>query len=314
HLPDREGPLAQRLGLDVLTFRQKRRAMLDRLLDARGDRPRPLLDDKVLADWNGLMIASLATAARVLDRDDYAEAASGAAAFVLREMRLDDGRLLHRWRDGEAAVDGYLDDYAFLAWGLIELSQATGEAAHLRTALDLHSRMRDLFEDPEGGYFLTQADARGLLVRQKALDDGALPSGNAIAALNGIRLAHLTGDAETEAAAHAALRADARIRAHPTGHAAHLLAAQVALGPAPEIVIASGDGADAMREAIDAVYAPGAWHLTQSEPLVEIAPFTAHQTARDGRATAYVCERGACQAPTTDPEVAADALAALYAG
>ncbi|OZC02128.1 thioredoxin domain-containing protein [Rubricoccus marinus] len=316
HLPEPEAPLAERLGMTPEAFRLRRRDLLDRLLDARASRPRPLLDDKVLADWNGLAIAALAVAARVFDRSDYAEAASRAADFVLREMRTPEAGLLHRWREGEAAVDGFLDDYAFMAWGLLELYQTTFDAARLQTALDLHRQTRERFEDASGGYFLTEAGTPGLLVRQKALDDGALPSGNAVAAMNGIRLAQLTGDRETENAALAALSADARIRAHPTGHTFHLLAAQLALGPAPEVVLAvdEASGGEEMTRAIRGVYAPGALLLKRSEPLAEIAPFTAEQTARDGLATAYVCERGACQAPTTSAPEAARTLDALHGG
>ena len=314
HLPDDPAPLAASLGMDEETFRQRRREALDRLLAARASRPRPLLDDKVLADWNGLAIAALAVAARTFGRDDFSQAASGAADFVLGEMRQTDGSLLHRWREGEAAVPGFLDDYAFLAWGLLELYQTTFDAARLQTALDLHRETCQRFESEEGGYFLTEAGARGLLVRQRALDDGALPSGNAVAAMNGLRLAHLTGDRAMEDAALAALAADARIRAHPTGHTVHLLAAQLALGPAPEVVVATGEGERTMWDALRGVYAPGALLLRTGEPLAEIAPFTAEQNARNGRATAYVCERGACQAPTTDPEQAARTLDALYSG
>ena len=229
-------------------------------------------------------------------------------------MRRPDGSLLHRWREGEAAVPGFLDDYAFLAWGLLELYQTTFDASRLETALDLHRETRQRFESEAGGYFLTEAGARGLLVRQRALDDGALPSGNAVAAMNGLRLAHLTGDRAMEEAALAALEADARIRAQPTGHTVHLLAAQLALGPAPEVVVASGEGEADMWSALRSIYAPGAFFLRTSEPLATLAPFTAEQNARNGRATAYVCERGACQAPTTDPQDAARTLGALYPG
>jgi uncharacterized protein YyaL (SSP411 family) len=312
HLPDEPSVLAASLGLSPEAFQDQRRRHLDRLLDARAARPRPLLDDKVLADWNGLAIAALALAGRVLDRPDYVDAASGAAAFVLREMRTADGALMHRWREGEPAVPGFVEDYAFLAWGLIELAQATRDVSHIQTALALHRETRARFESPDGGYFQTEADARGLLVRPRSLDDGALPSGHAVAILNGMRLARLTNEAVTEDAALAGLASDARLRAHPTGHAAHLLAAQVALGPSPEVVVASGEGEGAVWRALREVYAPDALLLARTPALSGIAPFTAEQSAQDGGATVYVCRRGACQAPTTDPEVASRSLDALY--
>ena len=329
HLPEDEGPLAARLGMTPEAFRETRRTHLDALLEARAARPRPLLDDKVLADWNGLAIAALATAGRVFGREDYVTAAERAAAFVLGEMQArvasgaggspDDAGagtpatgLFHRWREGEAAVPGFLEDYAFMAWGLIELAQATGDMGHLAAALALHRQTRARFEAPSGGFFQTEKGTPGLLVRPRALGDGALPSGHAVAATNGLRLARLTGRADLEDSALTALASDARLRAHPTGHAAHLLAAQVALGPAPEVVVAGGEGEAEMRAALGGVYAPGALLLASGGPLAALAPWTAAQTARDGRATAYVCTDGACQAPTTDPAEAARTLDAVY--
>ncbi|MEM1055907.1 MAG: thioredoxin domain-containing protein [Bacteroidota bacterium] len=312
HLPDDPAALAKTLDLDLATFHQQRADLLRTLFEARASRPRPLLDDKILADWNGLAIAALAISARVFSREDYAEAAVRAAEFVLQQLRHPDGRLLHRWRDGDAAIPGFLDDYAFLAWGLIELHAATQDVRYLRLALDLHHQTRDHFEDSEGGYFLTEAGSPGLLVRQRALDDGALPSGNAVAAMNGVRLGALTGDPDLTEPASRALAADARVRAHPTGHAAHMLAAQLLTGPLPEIVTAPGEGMAAMEKALQAVYAPGSLRLWASDALSEIAPFTAGQVARDGRATAYICRGGACQAPTTDPTEAARTLASMY--
>ncbi|MEM6328599.1 MAG: thioredoxin domain-containing protein [Bacteroidota bacterium] len=313
HLPDDPARLGDALGRTEAEVLARRREILDRLFRARNVRPRPLLDDKILTDWNGLAIAALATAARVFSREDYAAAAHRAAEFVLTHLHRPDGSLLHRWRDGEAAVPGFLDDYAFLALGLTDLYAATDEARYLGLAMDLHRQTRERFEAPEGGYYLSEPDP-GLIVRQRALDDGALPSGHAIACLNGLRLGVLAGEPEWEASTRRALASDARLRAHPSGHTAHLLAAQIALGPAVEIVIAPGEGEDTLREALREVYAPGAVFLRATPEVAALVPFTASQTARDGLATAYICENGACQAPTTDPTEAPRTLAETVSG
>ena len=312
------GPLdavAARLGLAPDALRRRLDSLRPRLLAARSRRPRPLLDDKILTDWNGLAIAALAVAARTFDRPDYARAAEQAAAFVLDALRADSGDLLHRWHRGRAGIDGMLDDYAFLVWGLIELYQTTFEPTALATALDLHDRMDARFARPEGGWYVSPEDAPDLLVRQQALDDGALPAGNSVATRNALRLARLTGRADLEAAAHRALAAPAVVREHASGFTHLMTAGAFALGPSQEVVVAEGEGWEAMVAALRAVYAPFAvWALrtpgTGPTPLAELSPFAAEQTALDGQATAYVCQDHACQAPTTDPDAARQSLAA----
>ena len=328
HLPSPDlaaGPhaaAAARLGLSPDALRQRLDGLRPRLLAARAQRPRPLLDDKVLADWNGLAVAAFAVAARTLDRPDYAAAAGQAAEFVLTEMRTDAGDLLHRWRDGQAGIPGLLDDYAFVVWGLIELYQTTFDEAHLAAALDLHDRMREHFERPEGGYFVSPEDAPDLLVRQQNLDDGALPAGNSVAALNGLRLGRITGRTELEEAGHRALRAPEVVREHPSGFTHLMTAAAFALGPSQEVVIAGDRAApdtDALVEAVRQVYAPFAVTVLRAPgsgpaPVTELVPFAAEQTALDGRATAYVCQDRACQAPTTEPDAARESLADAVRG
>ena len=170
HLPDpdlaAEDPLAgaaDGLGVDAESVRLRLDGVRERLLRARARRPRPLLDDKVLTDWNGLALAALAVAARTLRQPAYAEAATEAAGFLLSTMRTDGGGLLHRYRNGEAGIDGLLDDYAFLVWGLTELYQTTFDEGHLAAALDLHARMRARFEAESGGYYVSPEDAPDLI-------------------------------------------------------------------------------------------------------------------------------------------------------
>ncbi|MEM0961148.1 MAG: thioredoxin domain-containing protein, partial [Bacteroidota bacterium] len=308
---------AQRLDLDVSDARDRLASIRQRLLETREQRPRPLLDDKVLTDWNGLAVAALAVAGRVFGRSDYAEAARQAVAFLLGTMRTEDG-LLHRYREGKAAIPGLLDDYAFLVWGLVELYQTEFDEAHLEAALRLHGQMRERFENPEGGYFLSPEDAPDLIVRQRALDDGALPAGNSVAVLNGLRLAALTGDSDLTDAAYRGLRVPETVRKHPSGFTHLMAAAAFAHGPSQEIVLAGERGASdthALLAAVRSVYAPHAVVAlrtpgTGEARLALLAPFTAAQESQDGRATAYVCRDHACETPTTNSDAARAALAA----
>ncbi|MDD5556658.1 MAG: thioredoxin domain-containing protein [bacterium] len=316
HVPVPPDEFARREGID--------RAALDRtieecrrlLLAARGRRVRPHRDDKILADWNGLMIAALAKAAASFDEPAYAEAAARAARFILDRMRAADGTLLHRYRDGEAAIPGFLDDHAFLAWGLLELYGATFRPEWLREALDLADRMRRRFRAPGGGLAFTAAGAEPLILRPADAHDGAHPSGQSVAAAVLFRLGRMTGREELEEAAADCLRAlSGAATASPAGHA-HLMSAVLdALRPGPEIVIA-GDPrrADTGRlvRAARAPFMPGAAILLHpggraGAELERLAPFVKGMGTVDGAAAAYVCEAYACALPVTD----ADALARM---
>ena len=212
--------------------------MKEKLFTIRSKRPRPMLDDKVLADWNGLMIAALARGARVTGKPEYAAAASKAADFILGGMRTSEGRLLHRYREGEAAIPGYLDDYAFLIWGLIELYEATFEARWLSEALELTGSMIELFgdsDDEKGGFFFTGSDAEKLIVRTKEIYDGAVPSGNSVAALCLLRLGRMTGRTDLESAADALLKEfSGPFSGSAAAYTQMLIALDFALGPGRE--------------------------------------------------------------------------------
>jgi hypothetical protein len=163
------------------------------LLAARGRRVRPHRDDKVLADWNGLMIAALARAGAVFAETRYADEAAGAARFALAALRGAEGSLRHRYRGGEAACPGVLDDYAFLAWGCLELHAATGEGRWLEEAAGLAAALEERFGDGTGGYFFSAADPL-LPLRQVVATDAALPAGVAVAAEVLLRLGAATGE------------------------------------------------------------------------------------------------------------------------
>lgn len=234
----------------------------------------------------------------------------GAAEFIFGRMSRADGALFHRYRDGEVAIAGMLDDYAFLTWGLIELYEATFDERLLERAL-AHTRfmLHHFLDDGSGGFFMTGGDAEALLARPREVYDGAIPSGNSAAAMNLIRLARFTGDMEYDRRGRAVIDAfGAQLTRAPMAHCALLLAVDFMLGPSFEVVIVGtrgGEDVAAMASALESVYQPNRVVLFRAtedaDAIARIAPYTKDQVAlEDGRATAYVCREFACQRPVTD--------------
>jgi uncharacterized protein len=211
---------------------QRTNIALARLFAVRELRIHPDKDDKILTDWNGLMITVFATAAQVFQRPEYADAAAKAADFILARLRTPDGRLLHRYRDAEASLPAYADDYAFFISGLIELHLAAREPRYLEEALLLNSIfIRHFWDNDHGGFFFTADDGEKLLVRKKEIYDGAIPSGNSMALLNLVRLARITGDPDiAEMAAKTARSFYAAVRQAPTAYTYFLLALDFRFG------------------------------------------------------------------------------------
>ncbi len=300
--------LARELGIEEPEAVRRLEAARLKLFAMREQRVRPHKDDKILTDWNGLMIVALAKAARVLDEPKYATAAQRAADFVLDRLRDSRGRLLKRFRDGEAGLPAHLDDYAFLVWGLLELYESSFEVRNLQAALELNREMlRHYWDDAVGGLFFTADDGEALLARTKEVYDGALPSGNSVAMLNLLRIARITGDSALEDKTAAISRTfSADLSRAPSAHTQFLGALDFALGPSFEIVIAGDPARDDTREmlrTLRGIFLPNAVVLLRpdgSAGITRIAEFTQSQTAVDGKATAYVCVNHACQAPTTD--------------
>ncbi|MEE8441637.1 MAG: thioredoxin domain-containing protein [Spirochaetia bacterium] len=282
-----------------------------RLLEAREQRERPLLDDKILTDWNGLMIAAYARAGRVFDEPGYVAAAADAFSFVMTTLRRPDGRLLHRYRDGDAGIEGHLDDYAFLLWGAVELYGATYDPEFLGSALSIAETMvADFWDDANGGLFFTSAQTDTALVRQKVSIDTDLPSGNSVAMLQLARLARLTGRVEFEDRAWDIGRAfGAFIEQVPEGYTHMLTAVEYLAFPSYEVVVVGPRGSavtEEMLERLRLTYLPGMVVL-HKEPkdsrLSDIAEFTRYHTLLNDQPTVYVCQNFACQLPTNDVEV-----------
>ncbi|MDN5326218.1 MAG: uncharacterized protein PWP41_914, partial [Moorella sp. (in: firmicutes)] len=283
-------------------------AAREKLFAAREKRVHPHRDDKILTAWNGLMIAALARGAWVLDEPAYAAAAARAARFILTRSRDAEGRLQASFREGRVAFPAFLDDYAFLTWGLIELYQATFETGYLREALALTRQMQELFRDEGGGYFFTPHGAGELPVRPREVYDGAIPSGNSVAALNLLRLARITGDSRLEEEAAAQIRALAgTVAEYPRGYSFYLCALDFYLGPVTEIVLAgereTGD-TRALLRVLRAAYLPSAVLVLrpggrEGEEVTRLIPYTAGQEPVNGKATLYLCRNFACRAPVT---------------
>ncbi len=294
-----------------------------RLFDVRCERPRPHLDDKVLAAWNGMMVAALARAAHVLDgeaAERSRRAAVRAAAFV-RDRLWDAGRgvLARRWhasqtRGGNGSIDGYAEDYACVIWGLLELVQATGDAEWLDWALELQARQDELFRDEaNGGWFATTGDDPSVLLRVKEEHDGAEPAAGSIAVGNLQTILHLTGDGAATSRA-AEVLAGFGGRFGQSARSSPMMMAALARHHAPpggvsQVVIlgAPGDAAtQALERVVAARYLPFAVRLVVSPGeaqarLAERAPFIGAMRQIDGRPTAYVCADFACREPVTEP-------------
>jgi uncharacterized protein YyaL (SSP411 family) len=309
----REGSLkktALKLGAGEDELRGVLETAKEKLFRHRQGRVHPHRDDKVLTDWNGLAIAALAKAGRALDEPRYTEAAEEAAAFILSEMRTEEGRLLHRYREGEAKVDAYTDDYAFVVWGLLELYESTFEPEYLKEAIALNEELIKHFWDTEyGGFFFTADDGERLFVRTKEFYDGAIPSGNSVAMSNLLRLGRITGDSKMEEhASEIARSASQSVEKRPSGFTALLSSLDFGIGPTLEVVICGTEDAADTQELLRAVsgkYAPHAVVLFRDPDgnrsvLDDIAPWVKEMGKVDDRAAAYVCEGRTCLLPTTE--------------
>jgi uncharacterized protein YyaL (SSP411 family) len=272
----------------------------ERLLAIRAERRQPLRDDKAIASWNGLALAALAEAARRLDRADWLEAAERLGEHLLGPLQDEDGRVLRSIRDGRVSGPGFLDDYANVAHGLLELHVATGALEWLHEARRIAVRAVDLFADDErGGFFLAPHDGEALATRAKDVDDDPLPSGNSMLASVLIRLGRLWGDDALVGRGEEVLRLLAPAMARvPRALSWALCTLHLDLSPPRELAIVGDVRADVARAAL-AAFAPTT--VVAVGPAGDV-PLLAGKHLVDGRTTVYVCERFACRAPVTRPE------------
>ena len=313
HLAEPLETTAARLGMEPDALRRRLETIRGALFQARGKRVRPHLDDKILTDLNGLMIAALAYGSRVLGAGEYLEAAVRALSFVLRNLRGEDGRLRHAYRPagGGPMPPGTLDDHAFLLWGLLEVYRTGYDPSRLKQALDLSREMLAHFrDDRSGALFFTAHDAERLPVRRLDAYDAAVPSGNSVAAHCLLRLARMIHAPDLESTAHDILRAfSAKMKQLPAGFTHLLSALDQAVGSGATVVVNGfrTDGATrAFLHALDGRYLPETEvmlrPLDDPEPLDDLTEYTRGQGLLDGRSAAYVCRDFACARPVNTPE------------
>jgi uncharacterized protein YyaL (SSP411 family) len=306
--------VAADLGTTPEDARRRIEEMRATLLTARTKRIPPPVDRKVVTAWNGLAVSAFARASRVLG-DPTLLATARATAEALLAHRTQD-RLPRYVLDGAPRGDAYLDDYAFLVAGLLDLWEATGETRWLRDAIALQGTLDSRFPDPAGGYFQTADDHEALLTREKPDYDGAEPSGNSVAYLNLLRLHELTTDDAWRVRADALLAAfGPRLVMRPSTMPYLLSGLEFEAVPVKEIVLVSPSGTDALapflRE-LDRTFLPSHVLATVAgapdAELARLVPLVAEKPPLDGRPTAYVCERRVCKRPTADPAVFAEQL------
>ncbi len=279
-----------------------------KLFAVREKRIHPHKDDKILTSWNGLMIAAFSRGAQVFGEPKYTEAATRAADFILKTLRQKDGALLKRYRQGDAAITGHLDDYAYFVWGLIDLYEATFEVKYLKAALELNMLViADFWDEKGGGFFFSGKRNEQLIAQTKEIYDGATPSGNSVAFMNMLRLGRMTGDVELTKRAGRIMGTFAEtISTYPSGYTQFLCALDFATGATKEIVVAGEPDADDTKQILNEIrrrFLPGKvliLHRKDDRAIEEIIGFVKEQRAIQGKATVYLCENYACKSPVSD--------------
>ena len=286
------------------------KSLRDKLFEAREKRVRPHKDDKVLTDWNGLMIAAFAKAGYIFNDPKYIQIAKKAVTFIFDQMMDSEGRLLHRYREGGADILAFVDDYAFLIWGLINFYESSFETQYLEKAIMLTEEQLKLFWDSSiGAFFFTAEDTESLLTRQKETYDGAIPSGNSVSMLNLLRLAQITGNDEYEKKADHLGRVFAEnIRTSPVAHTLMMVAVDYAVGPTYSLVIAGDSGKKdtiSMINEIRKQFLPNKSLIfrptEETNPEIDkYSNFIQFFDKYEEKATAFVCINKTCKAPTND--------------
>lgn len=316
NLPKTIEQQAKALGREVEDLKNELAESRAKLFAEREKRIHPGKDDKVIVAWNGLMIDAMARAGAVLGEQRYIDAAEKAADFLLTTLRRDDGRLLHTWRDGQAKLDAYLDDYANLANGLISLYESTFDAQHLDRALQLMQTVLDHFADPEGGgFFYTADDHEELIVRGKDFYDNAVPSGNAMAATALVRLGKLTGEQKLlDAAVSTMTGATGLMKQAPAGVGQMLIALDLHLGPTYEMVLAGDLTGAATQQTLAEIrhrYLPNKVLAFVGEGVqapAALKDLLVGKKMLDCQPTLFVCEGFTCQAPASGDQAITEAL------
>lgn len=308
--------LSKELGLSEQQVQLREEDIRNKLFSVRKKRIHPHKDDKLLTDWNGLMIAALSFSGRALDNKAYIKQAAEAFEFIEKKLMDPSGMLWHRYRDGEAALTGTLDDYAFMVWASIELYEATFERKYIQRAVQLADYVMKCFHDEvNGGFYFTSTQAEKLIVRTKEFYDGAIPSGNSVMLYNLLRLNRFTADSKYEVAANKFVDhfSNAIIRA-TSGSSFALCALDFLFGPSYEIVLACPSNDEQTNTAIEKlneIYLPNKIVILQNESDIEQKlryEYLSNYKPIENKPTYYVCKNFMCNLPTND---FADVLAQL---
>ena len=308
YLPNEEDVIAERLAMTVDDLRTAITAIKDRLYAVRTSRVHPGLDDKILTAWNGMMLASLAEAARVLKRDDYLVAAERAGEFLLNSMVDERGRLYRTHKDGRSKLNGYLEDYANTIDAFIELYQSTFVEKWFVEARRLADVVLEHFKTEDGGFYDTSDDHETLITRPRNLQDNATPSGNAMMAKQLLRLSAYTGEAEYDEAGRGILRllTDA-MEQYPQAFGESLNATDMLVNGMAEVAIVGNPTADETKTLLDVVrlpFRPNVITALARQNLDEhdTIPLLSYRIMREDKPTVYVCRNFMCQMPVTSAE------------
>jgi uncharacterized protein YyaL (SSP411 family) len=310
HLQKSFTELARERDMEAEKLRSVLASIREKLLKERKKRVHPLLDDKILTDWNGLITAALAKAGAAFGNENYIAKAEQCWTFIADEMLTGEGRLKHRYRNGEVAIDGHADDYAFVIWGLLELYEATFKTKYLQHAVSLNEQFVDRFwDDVNGGFYFTDETAEELLGRKKEIYDGAMPSGNSIAMMNLLRLGRMTANTEWEQMADKALKLFSKsIEKTPTSFGAALQSLDFLEGDTREIVVAGSQNDAETTQFLRLLhdhFSPRSvvvFHDPEDDAIGDLVPYLSDFEMKDGKSTAYVCQNYTCDLPTNDPD------------
>jgi len=279
-----------------------------KLLSVREKRVHPFKDDKILTSWNALMAASCAIGGRILNDKSLVNMAEKAVSFITTRLKREDGRLYARFRDGEADIPAFLDDYAFLQWAYIELYESTFEPEFLKDAVSIYNEIERLFSDTEnGGFFFYGNDAEKLISRPKDAYDGAVPSGNSVMAMNLLRLFRMTGNIMYVENYEKQLKAfSGQVSLSPSAYVHMLTSYLVYMQPPQEIIVVSNEPENTLMQYVDIVrnnFRPFTSLLiygSKYKELEDVIPYISGYTAPDGKTHAYVCKNFACEMPVSD--------------
>ena len=300
--------LAGELNINESSLFNKIKSAREKLFEMRQSRIHPHKDDKILTDWNSLMISAFAKAYRVFGKAEYLTAAENAAGFILDKLSSDGGGLLHRYRDGEAGIPGLLDDYSFFISALIDLYESNFEISYLEKAISFNDYLMLHFRDEKnGGFYFSGDDNNDLLFRQKEFYDGAVPSGNSVALMNLLKLGRITGNTKLEEEAFRVAQAFSKsLTGTPFVFTNTLSALIFSFGPTYELVLSGNKNSpetELFLKKIRKLFIPGiVMILNDGQTIHKIAPFTENKPMVDNKTTLYVCRNYNCKFPTTSPD------------